>query len=75
MDDPLDLDQALITVAKHAAATAVRTLEWDDYPDVGEYDWNAVRGLLEDLHPFPPAELFEAAHDYLEARTRTAVPG
>ena len=73
MDD--QLDQALITVAMHAAATAVRDLKWEDYPDVGEYDWNAVRRLLKDLHPFPPAALFDAAYGYLETRTRAEVPG
>lgn len=62
------LDRAVDLVVRHATATAVTDVEWEDYPEIGEHDWQAVLTRLDRLHPFPPSGQYYAACGFLAAR-------
>ncbi len=63
------LNRAIEIVAQQAAASAVNRAEWKDYPEIGEGDWHIVLALLAQANPFPDRALFDAAYEYLAART------
>jgi hypothetical protein len=63
------LQDALRTVAQHILADkAANALEWEEYPEIGQDDWFALCQTLNDLAPFPPTAVYNAAYEYLEAR-------
>jgi hypothetical protein len=64
------VDDAVDVIARHILARAAVAAEcdWDEYPEVGETDWNAVLDRVVFLAPYPDeAELTEATA-VLEAR-------
>lgn len=65
---------AVDVIAKNllTSCAAVCEKDWEDYPDLGENDWeqvrNRVRDLVDLLAPSPPE--YEAAYEYLAERAR-----
>ena len=47
MNDPIDI------VARQLLANAVNNLEWEDMPDIGEYDWLRIVERCRELAPAP----------------------
>lgn len=69
------LDRAVDLVAHHVIASLVAAAdgaaeEWENYPDIGEYDWqrivDRVAWLLDELRPDDRAYL--AAYEFLQRR-------
>ena len=58
MSDPIDI------VARQLLANAARDIEWEDIPDIGEYDWLRIEDRLIELAPEP--EGFDEAITTLE---------
>ncbi len=58
MSDPIDI------VARQLLAKAAREIEWEDIPDIGEYDWLKIEERLLELAPEP--EGFDDAITLLE---------
>lgn len=67
--------EAAKIVADFVIAAALRedypiAPEWENYPDVGEYDWGQIAqrvATVRDTYE-PDAEAYEAALNFLEAR-------
>lgn len=65
------LESDLTIVAMHAAASAVENMlgdGWGLYPELGEYDWQAVHDKLRAAHPYPDHAAYLAACDRLATR-------
>ena len=63
--------RALRVVAKEAIARGVEGVRedgWEDFPEIGEHDWEAVCDLMERLTPRPDHQEFADAYHLLEAR-------
>ena len=60
-------DEAVEIVARQAMALAAAGLDWQDYPDLGEDDFNRVCTLAALRYPFP--NHYEQAYALLAART------
>ena len=60
MSDPIDI------VARQILAKAARELEWENMPDIGEYDWLRVEDRCAELAPEPDG--FNKAIRLLEDR-------
>jgi hypothetical protein len=65
--------EAIGIVAQQIAANAVRDVEWEDYPNIGEYDWIWITELLEVL--VPEAHAIDEAFTLLEQRAEEAANG
>lgn len=59
-------EKAIEIVARQALAEAVEDLAWEDYPEIGEHDWERVLDAAADLAQYPVGYL--AAYELLEAR-------
>ena len=59
-------EQAILHVAQQIAANAVRQVEWEDYPDIGAYDWDRIVAELQRL--VPESRHFNEAITILEQR-------
>jgi hypothetical protein len=65
----MNLDRATEIVARHVLARAAQTAnEWENYPEIGEVDWDFVVTKVEALAPFPPLDDYRAAYEFLTAR-------
>lgn len=68
-------DQAIKIVAQdaiHRALTEYGTrVEWENYPEIGEDDWESVLVWIELFSTPPSADDFTAAYALLEARADT----
>ena len=62
MNDPID------TVARQLLANTVDNMEWEDMPDIGEYDWLRIVERCRELAPEPDG--FDAALLSLEDGAR-----
>lgn len=65
------LDSDLTIIAMHAMANAAERVladGWEFYPELGEYDWQAVHDKIKAAHPFPDHAAYLAAYDRLSAR-------
>lgn len=72
------LKEAVDIVAHHALFQTISHEAgdlWESYPEVGEYDWEAVQDrITELLQPFRvDRESFEAAYEFLEQRAESHV--
>jgi hypothetical protein len=65
-DKTLSLDEAIDTVAAQLLANAVKELQWEDMPDIGQHDWEAVVDRARFLAPSPVR--FDEAITMLESR-------
>ena len=64
-------EQAIDIVASHAVATAVEDIcedGWEDYDEIGEYDWEDVCATMRTRHPFPDPAKYDEAVKVLAAR-------
>lgn len=65
-------ESAVREVARHAMAAAVRRNppQWEDYPEIGEYDWEAVEAEVERVAGRLAAqqEKFDCAYRLLASR-------
>jgi hypothetical protein len=62
------LDRAIEVVARTVIAEAVREVDWDYYPDLGEHDWYAVIQRARELSPAPDYQQADAAFAFLTER-------
>ena len=62
----MTIDLAIRIVAAQLLANAARELEWEDTPDIGEYDWEAV--VIECKRLTPEQDNFNEAITLLETR-------
>lgn len=61
------VEEARSIVAKQLLANAARDIDWEDIPDIGEDDWNAITIILCDgLAPNQPR--FDPAIELLMSR-------
>jgi hypothetical protein len=57
-------EDLLRVVAQQVVANAARAIDWQDYPDIGEYDWYAIQDMARELAP-EPTGLFVDAYNQL----------
>lgn len=57
-------------VAAHAVAAACEVVDdgWGMYPELGEYDWQAVSDRVKAAHPYPDHDAYLAAYGRMAAR-------
>jgi len=60
---------AIDTVAQAVLYDAAQKVEWGDYPEIGENDWQDVIDRLDELAPHPDGYL--EAYDLLEKRAES----
>lgn len=61
--------RAIEVVAAFALAYyATEIADWEDFPEVGEHDWERVVEEMRRLAPFPEEGSFEWAYKILEER-------
>lgn len=61
--------KAIRIVARHAIANAAAIdIDWEDYPELGERDWEAVEAEINRLTPTPDLDRFDKAYELLAAR-------
>lgn len=67
------LDAAVAIIAQQILARAADTAqhEWENYPEIGEADWDAVLAKVTDLAPFPEPDMYKDAYALLEARAES----
>lgn len=71
LDDAGILDSDLAIIGMHFVAGAVEnalTGAWESYPELGEYDWQAIADRVKAAHPYPDQGAYLAAYRRLEAR-------
>ena len=61
-------EQAILHVAQQIAANAVREVQWEEYPEIGEYDWDRIVTELDRL--VPESRFFDEAITVLERRAK-----
>lgn len=70
MTDAEKLKAAIDTVARQLIYKTASDGDWEDFPEIGEYDWDAVsrraQELLDSIRH--STEAFNAAYALLEAR-------
>lgn len=59
---------AMDTMAREMLARAAETIEWEDYPDIGENDWMDLMKRVKSLVPRYPADQVRLAYKLLEQR-------
>jgi hypothetical protein len=69
--DQQRIDEAIDTVARQILwALAEDVAErWDEWPELGQYDWEAVTQRVQVLAPHPGHDRYLAAYALLESRT------
>ena len=70
-----EITEAVNVVARRAIAAAAepsfaREIEWGNYPEIGEYDWELVCERVNELRRSldPPQSSYEAAYALLTSR-------
>lgn len=64
-----EVQRAIEVVAAFALANyATEIADWEDFPEVGEHDWERVVEEMRRLAPFPERGSFERAYKILEER-------
>lgn len=71
-----EVKQAIDVIARLAISAAAepsfsREIEWENYPEIGEYDWDAVVARVNEIRRSlnPPEEACAAAYALLTARS------
>lgn len=60
---------AIETVARGVLANAVETpVEWENYPEIGEGDWERVLAEVRQLAAHPSATDYDSAYQHLAER-------
>lgn len=71
MSDRMTTEQAIDIVARHCARYALEDAgaqEWENYPELGERDWERVSERLNQLVAVPTVDEYTAAYKHLEER-------
>lgn len=69
----MSLTEARVIVAKQMIARAVRKFMergWEDFPELGEYDWDEVVLVSDHLSDFPSYDDYTEAYRLLSERAR-----
>jgi hypothetical protein len=65
--EEMSVEEAIDVVVQHARAAALEdALAWEDYPEIGEFDWDEIIGRASS--PYPEHEKFLEAYKLLAAR-------
>ncbi len=59
---------AIEVIARRALADAAESLDWADYPDIGENDWTAVVDTASGIAADPAVDVYEDAYRLLSDR-------
>ena len=62
------VEEAVNVVARWIIADRLRDVEWGDYPEIGEYDWERVIDRMDEIAGGTSVTEFEAAYEFLVAR-------
>jgi len=62
------VDEAYGVIVKHALYESVKRVGWEDYPEIGEYDWERIAYMIAVLKPVVDWEQFEEALSLLIER-------
>lgn len=46
-------DEAVEVIARHILAQAAAEADWEDYPEIGQHDWDAIVRKVDQLAPIP----------------------
>lgn len=68
----MTLDEAVAIIAQDILAHAAEgTQGWENYPDIGEDDWERVMIKVDQLAtPWPDRVAFLEAHEFMENRAK-----
>lgn len=69
--ESLNVQESINTVARHIAFRIFdpERAMWEDYPEIGEDDWERVVAAMEALTPIPPdTHEYWSSYDYLAGR-------
>lgn len=69
----MDKDLAFKIIAQDVISSAMRRFEedsWENYPDIGEEDWDAIIAMALNMTDPPTSGEYESAYDFLEARAQ-----
>jgi hypothetical protein len=67
-EDQIGVQAAIDTIARAIIASAAEDAgEWEDWPEVGEHDWNRVLEAVKRLAPWPDDAERSAAYQLLES--------
>jgi len=66
--DGFVLPTVMVTFARHLLLRGLERVEWEDFPEVGEHDWNEVMEMAKNLANVPTMPTFQQAYDVLAAR-------
>lgn len=69
----MDVNQARAAVARQIVHNALDSIEWENYPEIGEYDWNEVLRICRLQAPGDHA--FAAAYAWLAERANHSGKG
>ena len=64
--------EAMIIVARAILAHATWNVEWEDYPDIGQYDFDRIVSYAKLIAPYP--DKLDEALDVLERRPGVRPP-
>ena len=59
---------ATIVVARQVLQFGLDQVEWEDFPDIGEHDWERVMARAKDLAEAPERDEFDRAYALLKER-------
>ena len=68
MSDQMTTEEAIAIVSERAIWAAAQELNWADYSDVGEHDWDRVLEEIDRRVEEGDLELYDAAYAHLVAR-------
>lgn len=62
--------EAIDIIALHALANRTESIEdsWENYPEIGEGDWEAVVARADELRTYPSDDEYQEAYALLTAR-------
>ena len=57
-----------VTEAVDVVARWALSLSWEDFPEIGEHDWDAIAARAAAIVDCPSVDEYEAAYEFLAAR-------
>lgn len=70
-------EEAIDVIAWHVLGQAVirgaADSEWEDYPDIGEHDWEKIAAKVDhlaEIFPFDAQDRFDQAYELLADKTK-----
>jgi len=62
--------EAIAIIARHAIDPGIQEFRWEDYPDIGEGDWERIVYEADHLVPRPTEAEYREAYALLSARAK-----